>query len=56
MTMTSYRVIDRTGGMSRRELLKSTAAVAAGAAATARSRRRTSTRPIRSRCASSAPA
>lgn len=33
MTMTRYRVIDRTGGISRRELLKGTAAVAAGAAA-----------------------
>jgi putative spermidine/putrescine transport system substrate-binding protein len=33
MTTTRYRVIDRTGGISRRELLKSTAAVAAGAAA-----------------------
>ena len=33
MTTTCYRVIDRTGGISRRELLKGTAAVAAGAAA-----------------------
>ncbi len=33
MTTTRYRVIDRTGGISRRELLRSTAAVAAGAAA-----------------------
>ncbi len=33
MTTTRYRVIDRTGGISRRELLKGTAAVAAGAAA-----------------------
>lgn len=33
MTTTRYRVIDRTGGISRRELLRSTAAVAVGAAA-----------------------
>ncbi|HMR31933.1 MAG TPA: extracellular solute-binding protein [Geminicoccaceae bacterium] len=33
MTTTRYRVIDRTGGISRRELLKGSAAVAAGAAA-----------------------
>ena len=33
MTTTRYRVIDRTGGVSRRDLLRSTAAMAAGAAA-----------------------
>jgi hypothetical protein len=53
---TMYRVLDRSGGVSRRELLGTVAMGAPASPRRARWRHRSSTRPSRSRCATPARA